>query len=25
VGYQVDDNASEVVIIRIGHRSDFYD
>jgi mRNA-degrading endonuclease RelE of RelBE toxin-antitoxin system len=25
VGYQVDDNASEVLVVRIAHRSDFYE
>ena len=25
VGYQVDDNNSEVVVVRIAHRSDFYE
>jgi mRNA interferase RelE/StbE len=25
IGYQVDDNANEVLVIRIGHRSEFYD
>jgi mRNA interferase RelE/StbE len=24
VGYQVDDNTSEVLVLRIAHRSDFY-
>ena len=25
VGYQIDDNASEIVVVRIAHRSDFYE
>lgn len=25
VGYEIDDEAHEVVVIRIGHRSEFYD
>jgi mRNA interferase RelE/StbE len=25
IGYQVDDNANEVLVIRIGHGSEFYD
>jgi len=25
VGYQIDDNASEVFVLRIAHRSDFYE
>ena len=25
VGYQVDDNASEILVVRIAHRSDFYE
>ena len=25
VGYRVDDEAQEVVVIRVGHRSEFYD
>ena len=25
VGYQVDDSANEVLVVRIGHRSEFYE
>jgi mRNA-degrading endonuclease RelE of RelBE toxin-antitoxin system len=25
IGYRLDDTAQEVIIIRVGHRSEFYD
>lgn len=25
IGYEIDDNANEVIIVRVGHRSEFYE